>query len=191
MSASYFAINVTKRQYFDPFDIDEHGSNRRDVLNGISGLALAKLLIPSERLEFHLEPWIGDTLVLASDYEQHENLICLSPFEESDQFLDDIFVEKFQNITLNLIAHLCKNHDLLEYFLNHATEYYRGFVNLVHIVTHLHAPAIESGIVDRFGPDWRSQYNETLKREPLHYPLPMTEESKNSGTANILRVIEP
>ena len=192
MGTTYFVANSSKRQYFDPDYVGgSENTDRSGILWGLSGHALAQLLMPKCRLDFHLESWIADPLVLIGDDGEPNAIEQLIPFQETpDQDAYHIVTEQFDNITLNLIALLCKRDDLMQSFLDHADRHYYAFVNLAHAIMYLGAAHIESAFVNRFGTDWRGRYNETLKSEPWHYPLPMTPESKQVRGPHVLRAVD-
>lgn len=192
MGTTYLLTNCSKRQYFDPNQFDgAENTKRSGILWGLSGHALAQLLLPQCRLDFHLEPWIGDALVLLGDDCEPNSIELLKPFQATaDEHAYHIATEQFDNITLNLVAVLCKRDNLMEHFLDNAEQHYHGFVNLAHIIMYLGAFHIELAVVNRFGKDWRDRYHETLQSEPWHYPLPMTPESRNTRRSHVLRAID-
>ncbi len=189
MGTTYFVANTTKRQYFDPGSInDVENPKRSGILWGLSGHALALLLLPDCRQDFYLESWIGDGLVLVGDESEPNRIEQLRPFQQdAEQDAYHIVTEQFDNISLNLIAQLCKRDELLDHFFACAERENCTFVNLAHIVMHLSVPHIESKFIARFGPNWRGRYIDTLKSESWHYPLPMTPESRKLPRPNIVR----
>ena len=183
MGTTYYVANSAKRQYFDPGWVGgwEETTKRSGILWGLSGHALAHLLLPDITLEFYLESWIGDSIFLVGDDSEPNSIVPLKPFQqEADQDAYHIVTEQFDNISLNLIAHLCKHSCVLDYFLDDADQNYYAFVNLAHTIMNLPCPHIEMPFVRRFGTDWRLRYIECLKAEPWRFPLPMTPESKRS-----------
>ena len=192
MGTTYFVCNSAKRQYFDPDGMGSgENSKRSGVLWGLSGHALAHLLLPGAELGFHLTSWIGDPLFLVGDNVEPNTIDHLRPFQQGpDQDAYHIVTEQFDNITLNLIAYLCRNRIQLEHFLNDAEQWPHTFINLAHTIAHLSADDLERGFTGRFGLDWKNRYYETLKQEPWHYALPMTPETTATPGPKIIRAVD-
>lgn len=181
MGTTYFAANCSKRQYFDPDHVGgSENTKQSGILWGLSGHALGLLLMPDYPLDFHLESWLGDALVLVGDEGEPNTISRLEPFQtESNQSAYEIVTQRFDDITLNLIALLCKRQILMEHFLNEADQHKRVFVNLAHIIIHLQGSQLEREFISRFGDDWRRRYKEAIDSEPWHYPMPMIPRTKS------------
>jgi len=199
MGTTYFVANSAKQQYFDPDDAGGSECTRRNrILWGLSGHALGVLLLPDVKLEFHLELWIGDPLVLVGDYPQPDPTKQFAPFQqdatqETDDVVDayDIVTKQFGNVTLNLIAQLCKldSFTAMDHFLSEAERCERVFLNLVHSFTYLKkARHIEMAVVERFGAEWCQKYIDALGKTGGYYPLPMTPE--NNGQRQFVRAAD-
>jgi hypothetical protein len=192
MGTTFFLANIAKRQYFDPSDAGgAENTKRSGILWGMSGHALAQLLLPDADLGFSLESWIGDPLVLVGDECDPNTIDLLKPFQDTlDQDSYHIVTEQFDNISLNLIAHLCKRREPFHHFLDVAVQDDGAFVNLAHTILYLGAKHIELGLIARFGADWRDRYHEILKAMPYHYPLPLTPESKGRRGPHVVRAAD-
>jgi hypothetical protein len=192
MGTTYFVANSAKQQYFDPDHTGgSENTKRSGILWGLSGHALAQLLLPEADLGFYLESWIGDPLVLIGDDGQPNDIEMLKPLQQSpDQDAYHLVIEQFDNISINLISQLCKRGCVLDHFLDLAEAHYCAFVNLAHTILYLGARHVETQFIARFGADWPTRYHETLKAEPWHYPLPMTPESKGVRGPNVLRAVD-
>jgi len=191
MGTTYFVANTAKRQYFDPGHVGgSENTKRSGILRGLGGHALAQRLLPDADLHFHLEPWIGDPLVLVGDDAEPSEIELLKPFQRSIEDAYHIVTEQFDDITINLIAHLCTRPFILEEFVELAEKEYHVFLNLAHAVTYLRAPHIEIELEKRFGKDWRKRYYEILKAEPFHYPVPMTPETKQTPGPHVLKAVD-
>lgn len=179
MGTTYFVANLAKRQYFDPsYAGGSENSKRSGVLYGLSGHALGQLLMPRNQLDFYLESWIGDGLVLVGDEGDPNDIEQLKLFQKApDQDAYHIVTELFDDISLNLIAQLCKRTAFLNHFLDLAEECSWVFMNLAHAFMFLPARSIEFAFIARFGTDWRHRYNDILKSGP-YYPMPMTPASQ-------------
>jgi hypothetical protein len=183
MGTTYFVANTTKKQYFDP-DIDgSENTKRKGVLWGLSGHALGQLLLPGAKLDFHLEPWIGDSLVLVGDQAEPNSIELLRPFQlNPDQDAYHIVTEQFDNITINLIAYMCKSDAIRDRLLENAAKQYWTLINLAHAVFYMGAPHIEQALVERFGDSWTKRYQEALRQHgALDCTLPLTPDNKRRG----------
>jgi hypothetical protein len=180
MGTTYFVANVSKRQYFDPGAMGwEENTKRSGILWGLSGHALALLLLPDVKLEFHLVPWIGDPLVLVGDENSANSIDLLRPFQRAmEQDAYHIVTEQFVDISLNLISLLCKTSHVLSFLLDSAEQSTETFVDLAHTIMYLPAKHIEIEFAKRFGTNWRDRYTASVAREPWHCRMPMTTRSE-------------
>lgn len=192
MGTTYFVANTAKRQYFDPGHAGgSENSKRSGILRGLGGHALAQLLLPGNDLHFHLETWIGDPLVLVGDDTETNEIELLKPFQrDAEQDAYHIVTEQFDDVTINLIAQLCTCERILDDFLGLAELEYHVFLNLAHAAIYLKASHVEIALQQRFGSDWQKRYYEILRKEPFHYPMPMTPATKHTPGPHVLRAID-
>ena len=61
----------------------------------------------------------------------------------SNESAYQIVTQNFSDISLNLVAWLCKKDTFLTEYLEHADNHYFAFVNLAHIVMHLESPHVD------------------------------------------------
>lgn len=98
MGVTYYIVNVSKREYFDPSRLGEN-SKRRGLLRGLSGHALGMLLLE------HTGCWCGDRIVALGDGETSpaiENLIGAST-EDAQLFVQTAYADVTQDV-IALIA---------------------------------------------------------------------------------------
>lgn len=171
MGTTYFVANVAKRQYFDPGSICGGNSKRSGILWGMGGHALALLLLPDAKLDFHLVSWVGDPLVLVGDETSPNSIEVLKPLQHvPEQDAYHIATEQFDDITLNLIALLGKQERALDCLLDSAERHSNDFVHLAHAMMYLSARHIEIAFIKRFGANWRDRYDSILASEPHSHP---------------------
>lgn len=172
MSIDYLVANLTKRQYFDTFDLG--GPSLRWILRGESPRGLGPLLSPEVKLGFHLSSWVGDCFFVVTDRDD-----CIVPQElvdlRSEPRESPYWTVKncFANISLNLLAEMCSFRDVREEYLDLATRDGRAFFNVAHMVMYLDAPDIEAAFVHTFGTDWRKRYKEIADARQWDHPRPM------------------
>lgn len=169
MGVTYIVANSTKLQYFDPGRVGINENTRwPSLLRGLSGHALAHLIRPldDQDVGFHLTSWIGDDFFTVSDSGAADANPYLKPFHSDDDCEWTTVTENFEDISLNLIAVLCLQREILEVFIDKAKSSDEVLICLVHSMTGLNATHIESAIVERFGVDWSRHYKNAMKRVP-------------------------
>jgi hypothetical protein len=192
MGTQYFVANAAKRQYFDPGRLGSAENTKRSgVLWGLSGHALAELLLPGADLGFYLSSWIGDPLFLFGDDATPNSIALLTPLQKSSkEQAYQIVTQSFDNVSINLIAQLCRSPITRDYMLDEAERKGPTFVDIVHAFTYLAHADLDLAVNMRFGANWRERYYATLRAEPWHYPLPLTPETSAREKPCVVRAID-
>jgi hypothetical protein len=173
MGVYYLVVNPVRREFLDPSRFGE-GIKFSSVLGGpFCCLALKQLICDG-----YGGAWIGDPVVLAGDDSGPPNPAGIVTGTPMDPYrnMNRKAREEFANISYRCIADIsCIAHlsdSVTSQLVDRAAADPSFLIDLINVTFQYRLPHVDFAIRERFGTQWRREYDRAVRLHPDYQPLP-------------------